>query len=109
MNKTIALTAFAMFAAIMMMAPLGVSVYAEKMDKVDVCHFTGAEIKTDPETEEQVGVGESKWVVINISGNAVDKHLQNHGDILIDDSDEPADSTVTTDGCLALNEPEPEP
>ena len=109
MNRTLTFTAFAMFAAMMMIAPLGSSVFAEKKDKVDVCHFSEAEIEIDLETGEEVIVEEEQWAAININGNAVDKHLQNHVDTLIDDSDEPAEGTITTTDCLALNEPEPDP
>ena len=63
---------------------------AGKAAKVDVCHV-------DQDTGE--------WSAINISENAVDKHLSNHGDWLVeeeacgDDVDNDCDGEVDEDCC----------
>lgn len=60
-----------------------------KADKVDICHF-----------DEDTGT----FSVINISGNAVDKHIANHGDKIpgggeLDENCEPVDEPVEECPC----------
>ena len=55
----------------------------------------------------------AEWVVINISKNSQQAHVGKHTDgtdvdAVIDDSDVPAEYTITTEDCLARNTSEPE-
>ena len=57
--------------------------FAEKAEKVDVCHNGSVYMG---ETGDGAVYNPEMWVpgsfVINISGNAVTKHVANHGDLL---------------------------
>lgn len=52
-----------------LLAVMSMPAFAAKQDKIDICHF-----------DLDYGV----WKLINISGNAVDKHFENHDDGLPD-------------------------
>ena len=56
--------------------------FAEKAEKVDVCH--NGSVYNEEITELPASYNDEAWVpgsfVINISGNALNKHLLNHGD-----------------------------
>ena len=82
-----------------------------KAGKVSICHWQ-EEVLDDTSTE----VDESEpaeWVVINISKNSQQAHVGKHTDgtdvdAVIDDSEAPADDTITTEDCLARNTSDPE-
>ena len=80
--------------------------------KVSICHWQ-EEVLDDPETTDVDESEPAEWVVINISKNAQKAHVGKHTDgtnvdTIIDDSEEPAEDTITTEGCLARNISEPE-
>jgi hypothetical protein len=92
----------------MVVSPVGL-VSADKMGKVSVCHFQ--EQVLDSESGEVIENAE--WKVININVNALPAHLgndQHEGhrdgqfmDQLIDESEMPAEGTVSSSPCLARN------
>ncbi len=76
MNKTISLAAIAMFAVMMGLAAFAPAALAEKMPKVDLCH--------NDEGEDGIhGTEDDSWSKISVSGNAKQKHIDNHGDLEI--------------------------
>ena len=89
MNKTISLVAIAMVAVIMGMSAFAPAAMADRNSdhnpKVAICHFD---------------YNEMVWE----ADKMVNKHAliahQGHGDKIIDDSDEPADGTISTEACL---------
>lgn len=113
MNTKLTLTAIAMFAVMM-----GLSMYspamAAKLDKSDICHFEESyEVWNDLNGNGEVDEGEvetipAEWKIINVNDNSLSAHLGVHGDgvnvdQLIDDSETPAENTVSTEDCLARN------
>jgi hypothetical protein len=131
MNSKLALIAVVMVAAIMVFGAISPAMAAPnenasdrakeragdkgndkaKAGKVSICHWQ-EEVLDDTSTE----VDESEpaeWVVINISKNAQQAHVGKHTDgtdvdTIIDDSEAPAEDTITTEDCLARNASEPE-
>ena len=131
MNSKLALIAVVMVAAIMVFGAISPAMAAPnenasdrakeragdkgndkaKAGKVSICHWQ-EEVLDDISTE----VDESEpaeWVVINISKNSQQAHVGKHTDgtdvdAVIDDSEAPADDTITTEDCLARNTSDPE-
>jgi len=92
MNRILTISAIAMFAVVMGLAAFAPAALAKGPspdDKQLLCHFE-ADPDDNPETNDSV------WEVINPNRHAVQKHLDNHGDMLI-----PED--ITEDACIALN------
>ena len=92
---------------------LGVSAFAPAMAAqgnpnsnatTQVCHFFEAEFDDDGfETSP------AQWGVLHTNSNgATNGHVNGHGDKLIDDTDEPALGTITTDACEMQLVPEPD-
>ena len=91
-----------------------------KAGKVSICHWQEEELLLDEngdpvldENGEPVVLEEAEWVDINVSKNAQKAHVGKHTDgtdvdTIIDDSEEPAADTITTEDCLARNISEPE-
>ncbi len=84
-----------------------------KVGKVSICHWQ-EEVLDDPETTDVDESEPGEWVVINVSANAQKAHVGKHTDgtdvdTLIDDSDEPAEDTITSEDCLGRNTTEPVP
>jgi hypothetical protein len=109
MNSKIALTAIVMFAVIMGMSAIGPVMAApgnqQSKATTAVCHLFEEEI--DEITGEVIS--EAHWGVLYTSSNgATNGHLK-HGDLLIDDSSEPAEGTINSVACSELPVPEPEP
>lgn len=133
MNSKLALSAVVMIAAIMAFGTISPAVAAPnenasdrakeraadngndkaKAGKVSICHWQ-EEVLDDPETPEVDESEPAEWLVINVSANAQKAHVGKHTDgtnvdTLIDDSEEPAEDTITTEDCLGRNTPEPVP
>jgi hypothetical protein len=133
MNSKLALSAVVMIAAIMVFGAISPAMAAPnenasdrakeragdkgndkaKAGKVSICHWQ-EEVLDDPDTTDVDESEPAEWVVINVSANAQKAHVDKHTDgtdvdTLIDDSDEPAADTITTEGCLDRNTPEPVP
>jgi len=92
--------------------------FAKKMPKVGVCH-NGSEYIGNTEVHEPE-MWEDRSFVINISENAVQKHLDNHWDSKDYTLDQPVITEVMYDGdgkitdyemqqSCVINEPDPEP
>ena len=73
--------------------------FAGKMEKVDICHngsvYTG---DTSDGAEYDPDAWEHSSFVINISGNAVTKHVVNHGDLLDFTEGDDVITEITVDG-----------
>jgi hypothetical protein len=121
MNSKLALVAISMIAAIMAFGVASPALAAPnenandkaKAGKVSICHWDEG-VADDPATPEVDESEPAQWVVINVSENAQKAHVGKHTDgtsfdALIDDSEDPAEDTITTDECLARNTPAPEP
>lgn len=96
-----------------------------KAGKVSICHWQEEELLLDENDEpvldvngEPIVLEEAQWVIINISKNAQKAHVDVHTDGTdfdkeIDDSEEPAEDTITSNECLvernSSEEPEPIP
>ncbi len=83
-----------MFAVVMGLAafaPAALAKGPQPHDKQLLCHFE-SDPDDNPETEDAV------WEVINPNRHAVQKHIDNHGDIPITDD-------FTEDACLMQNDP----
>jgi len=114
MNTKLTLTAIALFAVTLGIGFLTPAMAAKDI-KFDVCHFEEEQIiPTDSNGDGVIDENDTptvvpaEWKVININGNALSAHLGVHGDgvnvdQLIDDSETPAEDTVSTEGCLARN------
>jgi len=132
MNSKLALTAVVMIAAIMAFGVISPAMAAPnenasdrakeragdkgndkaKAGKVSICHWQ-EEVLDDPATIDVDESEPAEWVVINVSANAQKAHVGKHTDgtevdTLIDDSDEPAEYTITSEACLERNTPVPE-
>jgi hypothetical protein len=132
MNSKLALTAIVMVAAIMAFGTISPAMAAPnenasdrakeragdkgndkaKAGKVSICHWQ-EEVLDDPETPDIDESEPAEWVVINVSKNAQKAHVGKHTDgtdvdTIIDNSDEPAEDTITSEDCLARNISEPE-
>jgi hypothetical protein len=84
-----------------------------KAGKISICHWQ-EEVLDDPETTDVDESESGEWVVINVSVNAQKAHVGKHTDgtdvdTLIDDSEEPAEDTITTEDCLGRNTTEQVP
>ena len=133
MNSKLALSAVVMVAAIMVFGAISPAMAAPnenasdrakeraadkgndnaKAGKVSICHWQ-EEVLDDPETPDVDEFQPAEWVIINVSANAQKAHVDKHTDgtdvdTLIDDSEEPAENTITTDDCLGRNTPDPLP
>jgi len=129
MNKKIALPVIAMVAVIMGIGAFApaLATPADENDqhKMDICHFSEekrVDTDNDPETGDENGNDATQtagWELINVDnagkakghfdkdGNA--RHVDpvsGEGDKPIDDSDTPADGTISTEACNALPSPE---
>jgi hypothetical protein len=76
--------------------------FAGKAEKVDVCHNGSV---YDGDTGDDVAYDLDGWVpgsfVINISGNAVTKHVVNHGDLLVfSEGEDVITEVVVADGII---------
>src|SRR3990170_3855754 len=132
MNSKLALIAVVMVAAIMVFGAISPAMAAPnenasdrakeragdkgndkaKAGKVSICHWQ-EEVLDDPATIDVDESEPAEWVVINVSANAQKAHVGKHTDgtevdTLIDDSDEPAEYTITSEACLERNTPVPE-
>jgi len=128
MNSKLALTAIVMVAAIMAFGAVSPAMAAPnenandkaKVGKVSICHWQEEEILLDEndepvldENDDPIVLEEAEWVVINVSKNAQKAHVDKHTDgtdvdiVIDDDSEEPAEETITTADCLARNTAEP--
>ena len=100
MNRILTISAIAMFAVVMGLAafaPAAMAKGPEPQNKVMLCHFD-ADPDDDPETDDSV------WEVINPNFHAVEKHIANHGDIRIGETNPDATPpTISEDDCLAQN------
>ena len=104
MNKTISLSAIAMFAVMMGMAAFSPAFAAgSNGQKTTICHFEAEFV--DPDTELTVP---EEWSVNNVNNRSLPAHLgddnghEGHGDEVILNADQP-NGTVTADDCLARN------
>jgi len=129
MNKKIALPVIAMVAVIMGIGAFvpALATPADENDnhKMDICHFSEekrVDSDNDPETGDENGIDATQtagWELINVDnagkmkghfdkdGNA--RHVDpvsGEGDKVIDDSDTPADGTISTFDCNELPSPE---
>ena len=99
MNKTISLSAIAMFAVIMGMGAIAPAALASPNDEHNpknnaVCHFD-----TDTNDDGDLTVDDRAWIVKLVNKHALNAH-QGHGDLLVP-------SQITEAECLAQPDPEP--
>jgi len=103
MNKTISLTAIAMFAVMMGLATFAPVALAEKMPKVDLCH-------NDDGEDGIRGNVDDFWEQISVNGNSLDKHISNHFDESgVFDFEIVDGATQTTCDDLVAADPDPSP
>ena len=89
MKTTFTIAAIAMFAVMMGLATIAPAALAQPMEKVSLCH-------NDWGDDRVQGTDDDSWAKISVSGNAQQKHIDNHGDfeIVEDTTDDVCDLLV---------------
>ena len=114
MKTTYTIAAIAMFAVIMGMSAIAPAMAVPKGNSgnadTEVCHFfavyqtelnaDGVEVLILVDEEPVLDLELSAWGVLFVSSQGAENGHTNHGDMKIDDSDNPAVNTITTAGCL---------
>jgi len=91
MKTTFTIAAIAMFAVMMGLATIAPAALAQPMEKVSLCH-------NDWGDDRVQGTDDDSWAKISVSGNAQQKHIDNHGDLTIG-------VDITDDACNDLVNP----